>query len=541
MADKVKQPTYRLLCLLSTMALPVSGLAGELMIQPALEVLSSHPDIDDRTTPSQSRDGLAWSLTPELGLEYHSNRTRVNFITRYQHIERHGELTSSGRSNGDWSTTLSSTVDIVKDALQLAATYDRSQQLADSRTGVFSDKLTAPDDFVDVESYSGNLSWQIPNAKWVSMNGSLFGSRRTTVDDVSDGDFFNVDSERLGGQMQLSNGYQYQYLQWQLQASEQETRRRQLGDFKQQALSANMDIPLYGELSLTLTAQDTNYSLDGNQILADRLDYQQYGIGLGWQLGQNSVIKIIAYRSDQNQEQTDDNYIGGLARLVLSPRSSIEYEKSKNALGDKESLTLIQNSRLLRTRVGFSEDIRISTTTELAQTGTATFVCSDSSTDINDCFLPSTLDYQLAPGEALVSFNQLSPELNEQVAKLETAFISLSYDNQSKLLMSVGYSHSKRVGLESATRDEDRDSYSANLSYRVAPYSAVILSANISQIDFITLNESDDNRQFALSYDTALSPDMDLKLSAVRRERKVDERQIDFTDDRLELVLNYRF
>lgn len=517
--------------------------ANELLIKPSIDVSSQLVRQEVESKLGETRQGQVLQVTPGIALGYQSNRIEFVSSIKSENIYRSSDLKSESSEQNSETVALDGLfkIDLIQDIANFQVQARQYQQIINTQnTGVLADKLLNNAGFVDAFDHSASIRFQNPIPSKVKAVASITASGRKTDKPENEEVIINnqIDSQSLGANFQLGNGYRESFIEWQLQYATQQTQRENGGTLTTENANIQTTTAIYQGIGLALNATSSSFDVDGNVALTNQLDFKQIGAGLSWKVGKGSELKILGYEYQRGNDETE-SYVGGTFDWRISSRSSLQYERNANARGQTDKLSLTQNSRFLKTRATITQGISVNSRQGFNTNELGSFICPAGSSDLASCYQPESLTYMPAVGERMVNVNQRELELSEEIVEQTIGQLTIGYDNQSKIKATASYSYSNQTGLEAGLQNLIRQIVSASFSYNYSTKTKLSVNFTTSESDYFEEGIKDLDTLISFNLDKQLTKKLSFVSYFSVRDRQSQRQGFDVTDYRLSAAIQY--
>ena len=517
--------------------------AKELSLKPIIEVSSQLVRQEVESNEGETKQGQVLQIVPGVALGYQSNRIEFVSSIKSENIFRSSDLASESSEQHSDTLALDGLfkADLIKDIANFQIQARQYQQIVNTQNnGVLADRLINGGSFVDAFQHNASLQLQNPVPSKVRAVARFNASGRKTdkPQEQESVSLNQIDSQSLGANFQLGNGYRESFIEWQLQYATQQTNRENGGTITTENANIQTVTALYKGLGLALNATKNGFEVDGNVSLTNQLDFKQIGAGLSWKVGKGSELKVIGYEYQRGNSETE-SYVGGSFDWRISSRSSLQYERNANARGQTDSLSLTQNSRFLKTRATLSQGINVNSRQGFNASELGTFVCPAGATDLTSCYQPDSLTYTPAVGESVVNVDQQELELSEEVVEQTLGQLTIGYDNQSKIKATMAYTYSNQKSLEAGRQNLIRQSISTNFAYHYSTKTNLSVSFTTSESDYFEEGIKDLDTLISFNLDKQLTKKLSFVSYFSVRDRQSQRQGFDVTDYRLSAAIQY--
>ncbi|WP_438863367.1 TIGR03016 family PEP-CTERM system-associated outer membrane protein [Neptunicella sp.] len=476
------------------------------------------------------------SLMPKFTAVFDGNKADGSFYIQHTRVLPNSDEFTKARSYTSYGLATQSRFGADLFSLRLSANQD--YQVRDPADAISSNTLSTPEQFSKVKRYSGGLTFSLPNPLWFGLTAGI-QTAKSESESIEGQGFLGLNNENEGANIRFYQGKNVRFINWNLTATYNNTKREVSDDFKSTMLNAKVSLPLFiSNLRFVVTAQDEKNELGSNVVeFSDAYDQTSYGAGLEWFVADNRYITITYNRIEKSLNDQQQNYLGLDAKWALSSRTSIDANYGKRFYGDSYAFNLIHSTRDIRTSIGYEESIT-SFSRINQNTVNAVIVCSVGETQLENCFQPE-VGYELLPGEQGFNISQQIPELSEEVYLRKSANIDVSWTRR-KLTLAVGARKGSTDYLES-NRQRDDQSLSLRASYKLNYSTNLNFSGNFAEYQYETEMTPDKTKTIGVGLSKKLGRNITSSINLRYLDRKSDLPSNSLTDRRITASLGYTF
>lgn len=514
--------------------------AESVKVQPSISSSLYAISQDGNLSGTTARSGEVVQTIPSLNMSYDGPLLQLSSILEYEHIERSPSLvTQNNEQTSSYSrVNAKGKLHLIREIMSLESSVRKYQQVQSSEQGVFSDKLIDPSSFIDVFSYDTSLVIKNPTPSQVFIESTFnVASTETDGDNGLQTETSNIDSNSEQFTLRFSDGYRDQLIRWNLGYNVQSISRNNYGTYETEIATYKVISPTYKNVGLIVSGDTSKYQVEGNETIGDSLDYSQVGLGLNYDFSSGTSLSIFQYQSDSSLGE--EEYIGLDFKWRISSLSSLQFQRSKDATGNKSTFTFTQNNRYLRTRINYSKGITVNTSQSYSTGDIGSYICPAGSTSISECYQPDSLSYEPNINETRVEFAERELDLTEQITNQEIAQFSLGYDNQRKIRANVSYSYSESVGLENSSYSQTQQTISSSLSYLYSDKTITTIQGSLVESQRYSESSNDIDATITFKLDKTLTKKTNLSLSYVIRARESEYLNSDYNEQRLGVQFRY--
>lgn len=479
-------------------------------------------------------------VAPTIAATYQGGRLNTRLNIRHSYLDRHVSSvlnTESSRSNFTFYS-INNRIDVIKNALSVDIDGEQRYGSFQSSNNLVDDEITNPDNLSRTKRLSAKFDLNLPRGDWfaINMQGDLSNLKNGRLNEFDEE--LNNTNKRIV--TRLSQGTDIEALAWNLEHSYRESDGNGNNDLTTRRARGNVYFGLADEVSFVLTGTTESNNRSNDATIGDiETSFDTYGAGLSWQ-PHSSRRFDITYNKSSRQEGETQSFVGAQLNWRLSPRTSVQADYGRRFFGKSGSLTMNYNTKKLRARLTYDEEVTTFSQIVGFDQNVSVFVCPTGETDITACFQPDSLNYELDTGEEFVPFNSFTPEISDEtrirkalrgtlgfqrsrlssnlnLRRIETDFLD-SGRLQTTLL--AGFTNALRVGSKTT------------INFRV-DYQENKVEAEESDLDTETWRAT-------LGYTYQLGRNLNYNLSYRYIDRSGTE-TTDLTDKRVTLRLTYRF
>lgn len=526
-----------------------STLAGELEIRPSVSVSYVTSDVTQDIT-AQERSSDIYTLSPTIASRFTSSRLDADLLLDYQLLDRQFDSNNSINGVSDSRDTFTNynygaQFEAIENFLFFDARGTQRQQSISTVDQLNSDLITDSDNLTKTSSHTLGFNFLTPTSRYVSV--SLQGN----YSDVSTDQTFNAEGPLDNTNLQLngsiSSGDKFRNTFWTIQSNYTDTERSQNNDnFISQNIFADFGFEVYNNLAFVVTSQFTENKLEGDgELETNDRTFDTYGAGFEWRESRDRRFRVT-YNRTSNSDQGDDNFVGVDLDWAFSRLTNIRAQHTRRFFGKATTFSLTHNTRTLRNRIQYTENVTTFSRLFLNEQSAGVFVCPPGAADVSSCFLPDSLDYQLQNGEQFLEFTTLLPEISDQITLTKSLVSSVGYSLR-RLSGSIQYRRTETQLLnetELALFAQDRitDSINASVGYRIGAKTSINLNTTYTESERTDIESNvidDEIVDVGLNVDYRISQTMSANFSYRVRNADSDDINIARDEDRLTLTFRY--
>ncbi|WP_100656490.1 TIGR03016 family PEP-CTERM system-associated outer membrane protein [Alteromonas flava] len=475
-------------------------------------------------------------LNPSLTLSYSGPVAEffwnIDHTYLYQDIDKND--TSEDRSFTEYQ--ISGQVDIIKNYLQVNAGSQLRYQNSDPSLVFADDFVSGAQNLGKFRTSFGSLLFTSASQRWFDVNWEIRASKIES--DQSFSSSANLNNNDLGTYFELSQGREFKQIRWTVTNTFQDTDGRVNGnDLKSRESSVDFGLGIYGPLGLYLVAQDERNQFDGALNLGLR-DYTSYGAGLEWSQSRNRRISLALNRSEETSTGDKDEFLSLDMVWAFSARTRLEAKFGRRAYGDSGRFSFVYNTKKLRVAATYDENVTnfsrlVSNFEELG-----VFVCPVGATEQNQCFLPSSLAYQLQPDEQFNSLFQNTPEISEEVIERRLGQISAGFEAK-KLTLSLTVAGGRTQFLQT-NRTQDNVTSTLSMNYNAGVKTSLYSTINYNKTDFLDTNTRNQILRAESGIRHQLTPELSISSQLTYTDSDTRSSVTNYQERRVSVSMSYQ-
>lgn len=527
---KLHSPVWPLL-LISCLA-SHSVLAGDWQFQPGL-VLDTYGYQLKQAQSSDWDEGAALALAPDIEILFNSKHLVSVLDWKQKHIF-YEDKQRSDRS-----------LDYINFNNRFSAWDNRflwsinaseSYRVRNSQRGIFADEITGFAELSKTRNLGTSVMFRSAPHRETQTSLSLTARKINSERPVNNDELGNFDNEFYAAEFSIGKRRRDAEFYWQLSSRYSENAREAGNNLTSENVDLTVGMPLIRDLAWVTRARYETNDLFTNYTN----EFRSVGTGLEYRFGKVSYINATYNRYQQQQLlEEKDGYWAFDMLLAPTRRSSIQVMVDRRYYG--RSVEVSGNYRLqhLSARVSYNERVTVTNGLDQEFTDLGLFVCPGAFSDITDCFLPPTANYQLLPGESLQNFVSSDIEISESVVLRKGGSFSLAYD-RNRLALALNLRRSEDEYVES-NRLNRTEAVSLSGKWRMSPVMTLSSEINFYQIEYSLEQRSDRNIQLKAGVKVELNDRSDISVNIRRVERDSNQQQFDLQENRVWVSYEYQF
>lgn len=486
-------------------------------------------------------------IVPTVALQYAAKKAQVNASA--SHVQQRASFNNDNPSltRNFTQYSVQSQLTLIERLLIATADYSQNYNSFNPNQFLIDDFLLQADQLDKVERTRFGLVSNIIQGEYFGGQASLNRSSFNTISDIV-GNSRESDSNQLS--VNLYSGSDVNYYNWSVNYSKSKTDQFTGDAFTSEFVQANAGFKIFGDLGLSLSAQDESNSLS-NELLTqsnDR-DFSSVGAGVSYSPSINRSLAIY-YNKPSSSASDNDGFVSGTINWAFSPRTIFSANASKRYYGRSSNASLSFNNRAVRIEAGRNESVSSNAQLFIDGNTTTSLVCSVGAVNLGDCFLPDTLDYQLGVGESFINFQQPNFALGDNIVVRKQNYLNVSYQKRKLTFNLNAYDNQDlNEGDISINTQLDTQTVSAGVDYKIGAYSALSLLHSRADIQSFTLDTETgegSTKRTDISFEREFGRDLVLsfKLSNIARMGFLpgfnNINNEDFTDRRVTVSIRYQ-
>lgn len=486
-------------------------------------------------------------VVPTVALQYAAKKAQVRASA--SHVQQRSSFNNDNPSltRNFTEYAVQSQLTIVERLLIATADYSQNYNSFNPNQFLIDDFLLQEDELDKVQRTRFGLTSNIIRGEYFGGQASLSRSSIKTSSEIV-GNSRETDSNQLS--VNLYSGNDFNFYNWSINYSKSKTDQFSGGAFTSEFIQANAGFKLYGDLGLSVTAQDESNNLS-NELLTQSNDreFRSVGVGLSYSPSYNRSLAIY-YNKPSSSANDNDAFVSGTINWAFSPRTALSASASKRYYGRSNDVSLSFNNRAIRIEAGRSEAVSSNAQLFIDGNTTTSLVCSVGAVNLGDCFLPDTLDYQLDVGESFIDFQQPNFAIGDNIVLRKQNYLNASYQRR-KLTFSLNAYDNQDLneGDVNINTRLDTQSLTAGVAYQIGVYSSLNLSHSRADMQSYTLDSETGEgttKRTDIAFEREFGRDLvlSLKLSNIARTGFLPGfnsiRNEDFTDKRITVSIRYQ-
>lgn len=486
-------------------------------------------------------------IVPTVALQYAAKKAQVNASA--SHVQQRASFNNDNPSltRNFTQYSVQSQLTLIERLLIATADYSQNYNSFNPNQFLIDDFLLQADQLDKVERTRFGLVSNIIQGEYFGGQASLNRSSFNTISDIV-GNSRESDSNQLS--VNLYSGSDVNYYNWSVNYSKNKTDQFRGDAFTSEFVQANAGFKIFGDLGLSLTAQDESNSLS-NELLTQSNDrnFSSVGAGVSYSPSFNRSLAIY-YNKPSSSASDNDGFVSGTINWAFSPRTIFSANASKRYYGRSSNASLTFNNRAVRIEAGRNESVSSNAQLFIDGNTTTSLVCSVGAVNLGDCFLPDTLDYQLGVGESFINFQQPNFALGDNIVVRKQNYLNVSYQKRKLTFNLNAYDNQDlNEGDININTQLDTQTVSAGVDYKIGVYSALSLSHSRADMQSFTLDTETgegSTKRTDISFEREFGRDLVLsfKLSNIARmgflPGFININNEDFTDRRVTVSIRYQ-
>lgn len=527
-------PKYRIstLSLLITFGLvSASATAGDWQLKPSLLLDTYAYQLKKESNDAWDK-GAAAVLTPDIALLYDSKNLVSIFGWQQKNIFYDDkQRTDKSLDYINFDTRLSAW----DKRVVWSVSANKDYRVRNSQRGIFSDEITGYADLSKTSSLGTSLLLRSAAHNKIQTSLNLTARQIKSDSPENSDDLGNFNNEFYAAGLSVGKQRRGNEFYWQLNSSYSQNERDIGSNLTSKNADVSVGLPLHRSVSWVNRAR-----YETNDLTSYTNEFRSIGTGLEYRFGNVSYVNATYNRYTQQQlEETSDGYWAFDMLLAPTRRSSLQVTLDRRYYG--RSVEVSGNYRLqhLSARLTYNERVTVNNGLEQELVDLGFFVCPGSFTNIGDCFVPPSANYQLAAGESLQNFVVADIEITENVVLRKGGSLNLAYD-KSRLTLGLNVTRTEDIYVESDRLNRTR-AMSLNAKWRLSPLMTLTSEINWYELEYSVEQRTDKNMQLKAGVKVELNERSDLAVNIRRVERNSNQTQFDMQENRVWLSYAYRF
>lgn len=527
-------PKYRLsrlALLLAGCLVSASVIAGDWQLKPNLLVDTYGYQLKQSATDEWDK-GAAAALTPDVALLFDS-KNLVSVLGWQQKYIFYKDEQRSDRALDyiNFDTRLSAW----DNRVMWSVSANKDYRIRNSQRGIFADEITGYADLSKTRNLSSSLLLRSAQHKRTQTSLSLTARQVKSDSPENDDALGNFNNELYAAAFSVGKQRRGNEFYWQLNSSYSQNERDIGSNLTSKNADVSMGLPLHRSVSWVNRAR-----YETNDLTSYTNEFRSIGTGLEYRFGNVSYLNATYNRYTQQQlEETSDGYWAFDMLLAPTRRSSVQVTLDRRYYG--RSVEVSGNYRLqhLSARLTYNERVTVNNGLEQELVDLGFFVCPGGSTNISDCFLPPTANYQLAAGESLQNFVVADIEITESVVLRKGGSLNLAYD-KNRLALGLNLTHTEDEYVENDRLNKTK-AMSLTGRWRLTPLVTLSSEINLYELEYSFEQRTDKNIQLKAGAKVELNAHSDVAVNIKRVKRNSNQAQYDMQENRVWLSYAYRF
>ncbi|WP_299084175.1 TIGR03016 family PEP-CTERM system-associated outer membrane protein [uncultured Paraglaciecola sp.] len=528
------------------LAYSMGSTAGQLEIKPSISTSLIRSQNDSERFGEG--DASIISVKPSIRTNYKSKIMAGNFSV--SHNEIRSDISDESQSDSFTNYRYSGDISLIERILSLNLGGGQSYRSVLASQYFVNDPYLGADGLSKTQTNSAGFLFTLPSRKYFrfNVNGGLSNVKSDRSDLSSDtGADIEIDNKNQFLVARLYQGSEFSNLSWNFTSNYQNTDRTIGDNLTSRVINGQISFGLFGDIRAVVTGNsEENELANSDELSARDLNYDSYGVGISWFASANRTL-TITYNQSERSNQEDETFVGIDLNWNFTRRTSIQANYGKRFFGDSGSFSFSHNTRHLRTRINYSENLTTSSRLLTRLEDQGAFVCPAGLFTASDCFVPPSPSYSLQPGEQFSNLFAAVPELSEQVILRKTLNASVGLKGR-KLTSTLSVSHSNTEYLENP-RVQKQNTASLSNSFKINNSTSLNLSVNYAVTEEETTGRETDTISSTLGMSRKLGRNMSTNLSFRYLDRgssnddpdAMNASNLDIKDKRLTLEFVYDF
>lgn len=415
--------------------------AGELDIKPSISTSLIRSQNDSETFAES--DASILSIEPSIRTSYKSKRLVGNLSLDHNQIKSDTDVESQSDSFTNYQYT--GDISLIEEILSLTLSGGQSYRSILSSQYFVNDSYLGADGLSKTRNNSASVSLTIPSRKYFRFE--LSGGVSNIKSDRSSDTDLELNNENQFFQTRFYQGDEFTRLSWNFNSSYQNTDRSANDNLTSRVIDGEIGFGLFSNVRAVLQGRtEENELANADELSINNLNYDSLGVGLSWFASKNRTITVTLNQSERS-EQEKETFVGLDLNWHFTSRTSIQANYGKRFFGDSGSFSLIHNTKHLRTRMSYNEQLTTSSRLITSLEDQGVFVCPAGSFSFSECFQPSSPSYELEPGQQFSNLLAQIPELSEQIILRKSLNASFGLSGK-RITSALSFAHSNIEYLE---------------------------------------------------------------------------------------------
>lgn len=494
--------------------------------------------VDSQTSSDflDDRSSETFTIEPIIAVDYLGKRIKGQVSANNKHLFQryNGETVTNNYTNYKYFGELV----VIDRLLTLSLRGQQNYRNTRSSQNLVNDEYLGSDELSKTINNSITANFTLPRPGYVGLNinatvGNVKSDKRTVSQEKLNNTNTNV-------QAFLYQGDNFKRVNWSVLSTYRETNGSANNDLKSKLVDANMGIGLFSNWQLTLNAKDeqNERSSSTSNLSVGNLDYGSYGVGLAWRESAARIINI-SYNQASRSEDDKETFVGVDLDWQLSHRTSVSASYGRRFFGKSGSFQLSHNTKHLRTRLRYDENLTTFSRLVVNTQDAGIFVCPAGETSLSGCFQPTSPSYELQQGEQFLNLTIDVPDISEEVILRKSLSANIGFERR-KVTTALDIRHTKTDYLDSG-RDQTNNNIGLTSVYKAGPRTTFNVGVNYLLSDRKSEEIRDKTRSATLGITRQLGRDLSTSATFRYLDRQASESVRDLTDKRITLSLRYNF
>lgn len=500
---------------------------------------------DARSDGSRRANGetSTFVVNPTVSLTYQGpNASAVwNIDHSYLYQDFDGLNRTSDRSFTEYQ--FSSDISVIDNYLRVNYGSQLRFRNSDPSQAFSDDFIGGSDNLSRLRNNSLSLTFSTPKPQWVGISWQLRGSKVESDRNINTER--NLDNNNIGTFFRFTQGDEFRQVRWSVVNEWQDTQGSTTNnDVTTRRTNAQLSLNLVGNFALFTTAQDerNQYSFADSDANNQLREFTSYGAGFEWFSTENRRLSIAYNQSGNNDDDEDDSsdqFVSFDLVWAFSARTRVEASYGRRFFGESGNFSFVYNTKKFRTSAAYKEELTTFTRLISNQESLGVFVCPVGTDDSNECFLPSSLAYQLQPDEQFNNFFQNIPEISEEVILRRSATFSIGFQTP-KLTTSINIAGGKTLFLQT-NREQNNFTLSTGISYKAGAKTSATSSLKYNRTDLVDTNTRNETYRADIGVKRTLSTRLSVSSEVSYIERKSASISNQLQERRISASVSYTF
>jgi hypothetical protein len=521
------------------------GFAGDVQFIPKIDTTIYVYDTKIGSDEPVSNEAIV--IIPSILSTYSAKRVTASFAIDHTVVEQNDDI--NGESNTFTDLKYNTNFSLIENVMNLTLNGAQDFRPVNLQRGFIVDPVLSPGDLTKVSNNAAALNFSIPNPKHLGFDfqssiSEIKADESIDAQSGQSGQLANagLNNDTLGVSARLYNGNNTRKYNFDLSAQHSKNTRENFEAFSSSIFRGRIGFVIANEFDWVVTAASENYDIpEGPFFGQNNIDTISFGTGIEWKPRVDRAI-LLNYNQLQ-QGNTDITFVGVNVNWAFSTRTVLALDYGKRFFGDAYNVDFSHNTKSIRTSLTYSQQVTVlgglGGLNDPNNNSNGLFVCEFGSIDLNDCFQPAGLGYELQAGQEFRALTDIDSDITGQVLFQTSGNFNVAYDRR-KIKASFRVFYRRTEFLESDRLQKTRG-LGLNLAYALGRKTNISLNTDISKIQFNELLGEDTNTLVALNLTRDINNNLKLTAGARALDRESDNVELDLTDKRLTVGLNYRF